>query len=45
MKEVIGYSLLILFIMALLIVGPLIWWRNYKECRTQFSVMYCATRK
>lgn len=45
MKEYIWLVIAIVILMIMIVAGPFIWFRNYKECRTQFSVMYCATRK
>jgi flagellar basal body-associated protein FliL len=45
MKEKIWIVIMVLIVIAMLVIGPWIWWKNYHECRTQFSKLYCATRK
>lgn len=34
-----------IIVVAFLLIGGWIWLHNYHECRTQFSVLYCATHK
>lgn len=45
MKNNLAIIILLAVFIGLLATGPVAWYRNYRECRAQFSVMYCAKRR
>ena len=39
-------ALVVIVILAVILGGSWLWWRNYNECRAHgFSVYYCWSRK